>query len=76
MVTRNPGYANRPSNMPPPDPAFFLRSTIMALQTAVGSLNRGDTRDAAAYANVAQGLLADAQRDLAAAARPNLAVVK
>lgn len=64
------------ANDTPPDPEFFLRSTIMALQTAVGSLHRGDTRDAAAYANVAQGLLADAQRDLAAAARPSLAVIK
>lgn len=68
--------ATHPSNTPPPDPGFFLRSTIMALQTAVGSLNRSDTQDAASYANVAQGLLADAQRDLAAAARPNLAVIR
>lgn len=68
-------YAHDPATIPP-DPAFFLRSTIMALQTAVGSLNRGDTQDAASYANVAQGLLADAQRDLAALTRPSLAVIR
>ncbi|OHU33356.1 hypothetical protein BKG79_22400 [Mycobacteroides chelonae] len=76
MVSQNSSNATMPHDTPPPDPEFHLNMVIMATQSALAALRRGDLTAAVGCADIAAEFVAAAQRDIVAVGRPNPAVVR